>query len=343
MILLWVTLLLLHQGYGLVPVITAHLGETTTLTCKLPDIKDRRNKLFWYRQTAGHSLEAVVKLISLANPEYGAGYSDSRVKAVLTDNVSNLTILKAAQEDEGMYHCGFSDWSQNVWRGNYLLIKGNTVGTSNYRVVQKKMVSDSNRPDNYVTLQCSILSDFENNSCSEDVSVFWFRSDKSHPDIIYTDGNRTNRCQKKIDDQTGRVYNFSRKISSSDDGTYYCAVATCGEILFGNGAKLEEQKDKMADPEFPILLIAVICLIISMIINAVFIFYRAPRAACKQLKEGESTSSEERWRNLSQQGDQINEDGWDLNYAALHFSAGKATRGKKRKETEDSVYSQVKL
>uniref|UniRef100_A0A3B5PTC1 Ig-like domain-containing protein n=1 Tax=Xiphophorus maculatus TaxID=8083 RepID=A0A3B5PTC1_XIPMA len=292
MILLWVTLLLLHQGFliflsnadGLVPVITAHLGETTTLTCKLPDIKDRRNKLFWYRQTAGHSLEAVVKLISLANPEYGAGYSDSRVKAVLTDNVSNLTILKAAQEDEGMYHCGFSDWSQNVWRGNYLLIKGLITSLS------QNMVSDSNRPDNYVTLQCSILSDFENNSCSEDVSVFWFRSDKSHPDIIYTDGNRTNRCQKKIDDQTGRVYNFSRKISSSDDGTYYCAVATCGEILFGNGAKLEGS-----------------CL--------VMIFLFAVQ----------------------------NEDGWDLNYAALHFSAGKATRGKKRKETEDSVYSQVKL
>lgn len=126
---IWATILqvliFLSNVDGLVPVITAHLGETTTLTCKLPDTKDRRNKLFWYRQTAGHSLEVVVKLISLANPEYGAGYSDSRVKPVLTDNVSNLTILKAAQEDEGMYHCGFSDWSQNVWRGTYLLIKGN--------------------------------------------------------------------------------------------------------------------------------------------------------------------------------------------------------------------------
>ncbi|XP_054880507.1 uncharacterized protein LOC129354962 [Poeciliopsis prolifica] len=339
MILFWITLLL-HQGHGLVPVITAHLGEATTLTCLLPAIKDRRNKLFWYRQTAGDTLEVAVKLINLANPEYGAGYSDSRVKAVLTDKVSNLTILKVAQEDEGMYHCGFTDWNQNVWQGMYLLIKGNAVGTSNFRVVQKEMVSDSDGPDDYVTLQCSILSDFQNKTCSEDLSVFWFRSEKSHPDIIYTDGNRTNRCQKKIDDQTGGVYNFSRKISSSDDGTYYCAVATCGEILYGNGAKLEERK---ADPEFPILLTAVTCLIISMIINAVFVFYRAPRAACKKIKEVESASSEERWRNLSQQGDQINEDGLDLNYAALHFNAGKATRGKKRKGPEDSVYSQIKL
>uniref|UniRef100_A0A3B5KSM4 Ig-like domain-containing protein n=1 Tax=Xiphophorus couchianus TaxID=32473 RepID=A0A3B5KSM4_9TELE len=142
--------------------------------------------------------------------------------------------------DAGTYYCAVATHEELFFgNGTFLDVQGNTVGTSNYRVVQKKMVSDSNRPDNYVTLQCSILSDFENNSCSEDLSVFWFRSDKSHPDIIYTDGNRTNRCQKKIDDQTGRVYNFSRKISSSDDGTYYCAVATCGEILFGNGTKLE--------------------------------------------------------------------------------------------------------
>uniref|UniRef100_A0A3B3YVP4 Ig-like domain-containing protein n=1 Tax=Poecilia mexicana TaxID=48701 RepID=A0A3B3YVP4_9TELE len=294
MILLWV-MLLLHQGYGLVPVITAHLGEATTLICPLPDIKDRRNKLFWYRQTAGDTLEVIIKLVSLASPEYGAGYSESRVKAVLTDKVSNLTILKAAQEDEGMYHCGFTDWNQNVWQGTYLLIKGNTVGTSNYRVVQKKMVSDSSGPDGYVTLQCSILSDFENKTCSEDPSVFWFRSDKSHPDIIYTDGNGTNRCQRKINNRTKWVYNSSKNISSSDAGTYYCAVATCGEILFGNGTKLEG-------------LIAVTSCIVMSFSFAV-----------------------------------QNEDGRDLNYAALHFGAGKATRGKKRKETEDSVYSQVKL
>ncbi len=38
------------------------------------------------------------------------------------------------------------------------------------------------------------------------------------------------------------------------------------------------------------------------------------------------------------------EGGDDLNYAALHFSGKKATRGRKKKEleTEESVYAQVK-
>ena len=38
------------------------------------------------------------------------------------------------------------------------------------------------------------------------------------------------------------------------------------------------------------------------------------------------------------------EGGHDLNYAAVHFSGRKATRGGKKREveTEESVYSQVK-
>ncbi|XP_035983132.1 uncharacterized protein LOC105923099 [Fundulus heteroclitus] len=151
--------------------------------------------------------------------------------------MSNLTILKTVQDDEGMYHCALTDWNENVWHGTYLLIKGNNVGTSNYRVVQSSTVSDSLHPVEYVTLQCSVLSDFESKTSSGDLSVFWFRSNTSDTDIIYIEGNKTEKCQKKID-HTRCVYNFSKNISSSDAGTYYCAVATCGEILFGNGTNL---------------------------------------------------------------------------------------------------------
>uniref|UniRef100_A0A671Y4B9 Ig-like domain-containing protein n=1 Tax=Sparus aurata TaxID=8175 RepID=A0A671Y4B9_SPAAU len=46
-------------------------------------------------------------------------------------------------------------------------------------------------------------------------------------------------AKHRSDTQKSCVYHFSKKVSSSDAGTYYCAVATCGEILFGNGAKVE--------------------------------------------------------------------------------------------------------
>uniref|UniRef100_A0A3Q2W5G8 Ig-like domain-containing protein n=1 Tax=Haplochromis burtoni TaxID=8153 RepID=A0A3Q2W5G8_HAPBU len=113
--------------------------------------------------------------------------------------------------------------------------------TSNYTVVQWPPVLDPLHPGESVTLQCSIISVFDKATCSEDLSVFWFRaeSNKSHPNIIYTHGNTHDECENRSEAQKRCVYRFSKNVSSSDAGTYYCAVDICGEILFGNGTALK--------------------------------------------------------------------------------------------------------
>jgi hypothetical protein len=74
--------------------------------------------------------------------------------------------------------------------------------------------------------------------------VYWFRagSGESHPGVIYTPGNRSDDCEKSPESPSPTqtcVYSLSKNnLSLSDAGTYYCAVATCGEILFGNGTNL---------------------------------------------------------------------------------------------------------
>uniref|UniRef100_A0A7N6BTV3 Ig-like domain-containing protein n=1 Tax=Anabas testudineus TaxID=64144 RepID=A0A7N6BTV3_ANATE len=157
---------------------------------------------------------------------------------------------------------------------------GNSDRRSNYTVVQT--VSDPVRPGDSVTLQCSVLSDSDNKTCPGD-SVYWFRagSDKSHPEIIYTGGN--NECEKRSDSVKSCVYRFSKTVSSSDTGTYYCAVATCGQILFGKGTNLmffsclEQRKS-----EFIAVATLIVCLAISVIGNIVFICYRSPASEqCK--------------------------------------------------------------
>ncbi|XP_027865471.1 uncharacterized protein LOC114139634 [Xiphophorus couchianus] len=112
--------------------------------------------------------------------------------------------------------------------------------TSNYTVFSQPTVSD---PTGSETLQCSVLSHSENTTCSGEPSVFWFRakSEKSFPDMIYIDGKRSENCEKSSDSPKKCFYNFSKNISSSDLGTYYCAVATCGQIIFGNGSNLETE------------------------------------------------------------------------------------------------------
>ncbi|XP_019115901.2 uncharacterized protein LOC109138841 [Larimichthys crocea] len=337
MIVFWVTLLLLHQGYTLVPVTTVQLGEPVTFTCVLPKEFNYQN-LYWYKQSAGENLESIVSLIKNANPEYGPEFPTSRFEVKANKNISSLTISRTSQEDEGMYFCAFMDWNNNSWNATYLSLRGNSQRTLNY-TVQWSTVSDPVRPGDSVTLQCSVLSDSESKTCSEDHSVFWFRarSDKSYPDIIYTDGNRHDECDKS---QKRCVYHFSKNVSSSDDGTYYCAVATCGEILFGNRSK--RQIERKTSSELIALVIAIVCLIISVIGNIVFICYRTPRTGCEQFKGIESVSSQSQHSNSIPPVNDNTEGGDDLNYAALHLSGRKATRGRKKRETEESVYSQVK-
>nr|XP_015217294.1 PREDICTED: uncharacterized protein LOC102698851 [Lepisosteus oculatus] len=82
--------------------------------------------------------------------------------------------------------------------------------------------------------------------------IHWFRNvlGESFPKIINTNGSKSDQCEKSsvagIPTQSC-VYNLTKKnLSHSDSGTYYCAVASCGGILFGNGTLLEITESTIA-------------------------------------------------------------------------------------------------
>ena len=98
-----------------------------------------------------------------------------------------------------------------------------------------------------VALQCSITSQRTDhrNQCQGEPSVYWFRSGSgsSHPAAIYMNGNRSGECQDSsgpLSHSQSCVYILHKNnVGTSDAGTYYCALAACGEIVFGQGTKLE--------------------------------------------------------------------------------------------------------
>ncbi|MEQ2191566.1 hypothetical protein XENOCAPTIV_030418, partial [Xenoophorus captivus] len=323
----------------LVPVVTVQLGEPVTLKCVFTEKFQVVTWVHWYKQSAGNTLKLIAMLRTSTQPTFGPGFSASGYKITYNGNESDLIILSTVEQDEGMYHCAYMDWTESTWTGTYLSVKENSQRTSSYTVIQDITGSDPVRPTDSETLQCSVLSASENTTCSEEPSVFWItaRSDTSHPDIIYTDGN----CEKTSNNQKKCSYKVSN-VSSSEADTYYCAVATCGQILFGNGTNLvKSSQDKTSSTEWIILLITLICLAISVTLNIIFICYRTQRSACAVYRE--SSSSQPRHREFSKPLDGT-ENGQDQNYAALHFSGGKPPGVKKKREpkTEESVYSQLK-
>uniref|UniRef100_A0A674EEY5 Ig-like domain-containing protein n=1 Tax=Salmo trutta TaxID=8032 RepID=A0A674EEY5_SALTR len=113
--------------------------------------------------------------------------------------------------------------------GAILIVKGTEI------TVIQQPVSESVQPGDSVTLNCTIHTE----TCAGEHSVYWFRhgSGESHPRIIYTNGDRSDQCEKS---PKSCVYNLpKRNLSLADPGIYYCAVVSCGEILFENGTKLD--------------------------------------------------------------------------------------------------------
>lgn len=98
---------------------------------------------------------------------------------------------------------------------------------------------ESVRLGDSVTLECSVLSKNKEKAlqCPDDHRAYWFRagSESFAPNIIYPLVNNSDEALKRR-----CVYSLTKMIqNSSDIGTYYCAVVTCGEILLGEGTKVE--------------------------------------------------------------------------------------------------------
>ncbi|XP_037833311.1 uncharacterized protein LOC112450265 [Kryptolebias marmoratus] len=244
MIVFWVMLLVFHQTYSLMPLMSVQLGETANVTCDLPNANEYH--IFWFKHSPGDILRLIwksdIKLKVDPISEYGEGFSESKWKIEKDEKTTKLSILTVTQEDEGTYHCVIIGW-KGVHKsyGEYLMVKGKTARTSNYAVVQQLTESDPAHPGDSKTLQCSVLSDSDSKTCSEDLSVVWFRTQdgNSHPDVIYIKNSSLPQCEKQ--EEKSCFYNFPNKIPSNA-ANYYCAVATCGEIIFGNGTKVEKGK-----------------------------------------------------------------------------------------------------
>ncbi|XP_034399679.1 uncharacterized protein LOC117737684 isoform X2 [Cyclopterus lumpus] len=345
MIFLCITLLLLHQGYAEILVTTVQLGGPAHLKCVFSDVSQSSiTRVKWYRQRIGGTLTLITTLITgVEQPAFEQGFHPSQYYANSTQTMSTLAILKTVEEDEALYHCAVTNWNKNKWIGTYLSFEGNTRRTRDSAVVQWPAVPDPVHLGDSVTLQCSVLSDSEPvQACPGEYSVHWFgvRSDKSHPNIIYNGGNRHDECEERTDSRKSCVYRFSKNVTSSDAGTYYCAVATCGEILFGNGTKLDIKETglgSLSDNIFLLLLCAVLAISVNV---AAFLIYAIKKNKCDYCNNEAAVLLLE---SVAKRKLKRNEDAWMYSTVVFNVmkSAGGGTRDAKAAERE-RIYAAVK-
>nr|XP_020463132.1 signal-regulatory protein beta-2-like [Monopterus albus] len=216
---------------------TVGVGENVILRCVRQTSGDV-GRIYWVKLVAGNMPEVLGRAF---NFDYDGVANVSRVATKQEPGTFVLQIAETKLSDTAFYYCLKSErFNISFLKGIFLRIKGPEPDIS---AVIQDFPPDSARPGDSVTLQCSVFSGSESKTCPGEHSVYWFKvgSDESHPSVIYAQGNSGDQCEKSAEAYSPQkcAYSFSRNVSSSDAGTYYCAVAACGQILFGNGTKLD--------------------------------------------------------------------------------------------------------
>ncbi|XP_039866229.1 uncharacterized protein LOC120720570 [Simochromis diagramma] len=192
---------------------------------------------YWHKQPLGHMVQNVAKVIR-GQSTISEEFKDSRFTVIKKASQYFLTIRNVSKEDEATYFCYTgTDYAPKFSGGTFLAVNDHIHHSSVY-VKQSPQKASVHLGDS-VTLNCSIFSNNNEKSvqCLDEHRVYWFRIglEGFDPNIIYT-------LRKSRDEERKRscVYSLSKTIqNSSDAGTYYCAVVTCGKILFGEGTKVE--------------------------------------------------------------------------------------------------------
>ncbi|KAI5615217.1 putative immune-type receptor precursor, partial [Silurus asotus] len=165
----------------------------------------------------------------------GEGFTDERF-SISDKNNFILTIKDLKEEDTGTYFCAVVLKTPLFGSGTLLIVEAEEM---------KRLPPTVTLMENgdSLTLQCSVQ---EFTSSCGDQSVYWFRHDsgESPPGIVYTHGDGSDECKKNSkagSPPQSCVYTLpKRKLQTSAKGTFYCAVAACGQILFGNGTEVKE-------------------------------------------------------------------------------------------------------
>uniref|UniRef100_A0A673VJM4 Ig-like domain-containing protein n=1 Tax=Salmo trutta TaxID=8032 RepID=A0A673VJM4_SALTR len=222
------------------PVIVTQLGQSVSLTCFS---RSHFIRVSWFKQTVGEKpLLMASSYFHTKNSFYSNNFNKDftetkRLSVKSGVDSCNLTISKTESGDSATYYCGAMVESElKFGEGTVLIVKGN-IRCNSMSVLQQPL-SESVQPGDSVILNCTINTE----TCAGEHSVYWFRhgSGEYHPGIIYTHGDRNDQCEKSPEAGHSCVYNLlKRNLSLSDAGTYYCAVSSCGDIVFGNGTKLD--------------------------------------------------------------------------------------------------------
>ncbi|XP_044039128.1 uncharacterized protein LOC122869850 [Siniperca chuatsi] len=314
--------------------LSANVGDNVTLRCFYDGDKVAA-MFYWYKQTLGQK----PRLISTFFKHDKAGTFTDEFRnnprfTLETNNGNNhLTISDLHISDSATYYCiSCYAYTFEFAEGITVSVKGSGL---NIQASVHQSASETIQPGGSVTLNCTVHT----GTCDGEHNVYWFRnSEESHPGLMYTHGGRNDQCERKPNTQTNTcVYNLPLKsLNLSHAGTYYCAVAACGHILFGNGTKLDFADEvNSPDPLVNFLSGALVFTTILVVLLAFSVCMMNKRNICQctasQRVSASTTTNTEGYQDAD-----------NLHYAALRDHRSNRSRKPRDNTMSDCVYSSVR-
>lgn len=207
-----------------------------TLQCFYEDIVDAR--FYWYKQNVGQGLKLISSFYKFErNGTFHNEFNHNPRFMLVTETGKNhLKITNVQISDSATYYCA----SSYLYRLEFA--EGTTVSVQDsgfkIRTLVHQSASETVHPGGSVTLNCTVQSE----SYDGEHRVYWFRNFReSHPGLVYTHGGMNDECKRNHNTQTHTCVSILsiKNLDVSHAGIYYCAVVSCGHILFGNGTKLD--------------------------------------------------------------------------------------------------------
>ncbi|XP_045921098.1 uncharacterized protein LOC123980637 [Micropterus dolomieu] len=310
-------------------------GEKLTLQCSY-DV-DIPARIYWYKQVLGQKPRCI-SAFSVFNKNhsfYDEFKNDKRFTLQTGNGKYHLNILDLHISDSATYFCVSSKSHKFEFaEGTTVSVKGSGL---NVPVLVHQSASEPIQPGGSVTLNCTVHT----GTCDGEHSVYWFKNyEESHPGLIYTHGGRNDQCERNSSTQTHTcVYNLPlESLNLSQAGTYYCAVASCGRILFGNGTKLdiEHEVDYLASVYF---LSGVLAFIAVQLILLAVLVYKMNR---REMNSFQSAEFQARFSPPSTTEDESYREADNLHYAAISVNLPKRSRRQTNNTKDECVYSTVK-
>ncbi|XP_061664322.1 uncharacterized protein LOC133494466 isoform X1 [Syngnathoides biaculeatus] len=189
----------------------------------------------WYKQVAGDVPQIVTSFYGYVQTSRGhrlAADVGRRMAVHPGENFLHLNISHVRLSDSAEYYCGQSVLNvMRFDRGIFLLVR-----ESGRPTVLQRPTSIAVSTGGSADLKCTAHPGVSH------VYWFWKASGDSHLLHVHTENN--SGCAETTESVC--VFTLSRR-AVADAGTYYCAVASCGEIVFGKGTRLDVGGGRFSD------------------------------------------------------------------------------------------------